>query len=329
MPAPFVDFTLTDPKTGKNLGLEQLPQAIAAGTKFFNLGFVTAQVYPKPGDQFDTVLRTFIDEVRAAGGDVAISFGGESNSELADFVQSDAAIAPANKLSTLVGLYSAIIDQYKLTHVDFDIEGGALTDRPAMALRSKAIAALEAKYPGLQVSFTLPITPDGLDAFAMPVVQSAIANNVNIALINGMAMNFGPWWDQKFGNDMAAMIISAGDNLFVQLKKLYADKTDAQLWHMVGITVRIGLNYAAPGAVPPLPPETVTGPTTAKLLGVPDVAQLTLGWAESKGIGLLSMWSLGRDQARTDYGRNPEDALSSDIPQANLEFSTLFDQLDK
>ena len=53
------------------------------------------------------------------GGDVIISFGGANGVELAQSCTTVTALANA---------YQSIIDRYLLTSVDFDIEGGAISD---------------------------------------------------------------------------------------------------------------------------------------------------------------------------------------------------------
>lgn len=94
-----------------------------------------------------------IGSLRAKGGDVRVSFGGASGSELATTCSSADALAAA---------YGKVVDAYKLTKVDFDVEGGALPNTAANTRRAQAIAKLQAQHPGLDVSFTLPVMPEGL-----------------------------------------------------------------------------------------------------------------------------------------------------------------------
>src|SRR5262245_38649676 len=82
-----------------------------------------------------------IDAIRKRGGDVIVSFGGEAGRELA-IVEED----PVK----LQEVYQAIIDRYRFTWLDFDIEGANL-DKHAEASRRRntVLAALQARDPGL------------------------------------------------------------------------------------------------------------------------------------------------------------------------------------
>lgn len=71
-----------------------------------------------------------IDALRQKGGDVIISFGGANGTELA---------MCHNDVHALQAAYQSVIDQYRVTWVDFDIEGWAVGDRPSIDLRNKAI----------------------------------------------------------------------------------------------------------------------------------------------------------------------------------------------
>ena len=94
-----------------------------------------------------------IGALRAIGGDVRISFGGEAGSELAITCTSAAQLQAA---------YQQVISAYAVNKIDFDIEGAAVANTAASARRDQALAALQAANPGLQISFTLPVLPSGL-----------------------------------------------------------------------------------------------------------------------------------------------------------------------
>jgi chitinase len=54
-------------------------------------------------------------------------------------------------------------------------------DTAANALRDQALAALQARNPGLQVSFTLPVLPSGLPADEDAVLTGAVQAGVDIS----------------------------------------------------------------------------------------------------------------------------------------------------
>ena len=80
-----------------------------------------------------------IDELRAQGGDVRISFGGASGSELG---------LACGSADELAAAYGKVIDAFELTKADFDIEGAALPDTAANTRRAQAIARLQENAPG-------------------------------------------------------------------------------------------------------------------------------------------------------------------------------------
>ena len=90
--APYVDMTLYP-----TYNLATAMQT--AGIKYFTLAFITADsnnapawggysAYEVNGGTFDQSIRAEIGQVRALGGDVSVSFGGEAGTELAQSITS-------------------------------------------------------------------------------------------------------------------------------------------------------------------------------------------------------------------------------------------------
>ena len=124
-----------------------------------------------------------IDAIRQRGGDVIVSFGGEGGRELA-MVEEDAAALAAS--------YQSIIDRYHFTWLDFDIEGSNLERNPeASQRRNTALAALQAGNPGLIISFTLPVDPDGIRPASEALLGDAKAKGLKVHSANVMVMYFG------------------------------------------------------------------------------------------------------------------------------------------
>jgi hypothetical protein len=286
------------------------------GIKFYTLAFITADPQNRPawggyaeyvaGDSpWDKLMKSQIESVRVAGGDVMVSFGGAAGKELAETI---------TDIATLTAAYRQVIDAYKLTHIDFDIEGAAQRDRASIDRRSRAIAALqrEAVAAGhtLQIWFTLPILPTGLTASGLRSVKSAIEHGVKIAGVNGMAMEFGDRNAPDPAGKMGQYAIQSGVSLFLQLKSVCATgKDDAQLWKMVGITPMIGRNG--------VPSET---------FGQSDARELA-AWADGQRIGRLSMWSLNRDKENPEGKIDRVESKSSSLEQAPFEFSLIFEKI--
>src|SRR6185369_8727037 len=120
---------------------------------------------------------------RKRGGDVIVSFGGEGGRELA-IVEDDA--------DALEKAYQSIIDRYHFTWLDFDIEGSNLQKNPqASERRNTVLARLQKKNPGLIVSYTLPVDPNGISQASQDLLADAKAKGVKVHSANIMVMYFG------------------------------------------------------------------------------------------------------------------------------------------
>ena len=128
----------------------------------------------------DTVVLEKVRAIRAAGGDISISFGGYSGIELG--------IQPNGCLDEqqLADAYQLVIDKYELTHIDLDIEGDDLGDDAGEHRRFKAIKILKdkakAKNKELFITLTLPSTTVGLSDLGRHEIQKAISDGVVIDL---------------------------------------------------------------------------------------------------------------------------------------------------
>src|SRR5689334_130501 len=230
--------------------------------------------------------RDQIDAVRARGGDVKISFGGATGIELAQACAS----VPA-----LQAEYQAVVSAYNLKFIDLDIEGSATADPASVARRSQALAALQRANPGLRVSFTLPVLPEGLTSDGLNVVRSARDAGVNVDLVNVMAM------DYYRSGDYGDFAVQAANSTFAQIKSLYSGRTDAQVWKMVGVTPMLGAN------------------DDGHIYDQNDARQL-VGFAQGKHLGMLSFWELGRDKNACTGALY----MCTNIPQQPYEFSKIF-----
>ena len=250
--------------------------ATATGQKYFSMAFIVAGggCQANWGGYYTMAQNFEVNDVialRAQGGDVIVSFGGATGTELA--------LACSN-VATLQAQYQAVIDKYNMTRVDFDVEGSALGNTASIDLRNKAIAALQAAAAAaektLVVQYTLPVLPTGLTSQGLNLLQNALTNGVNIGIVNVMTMDYGSYYDP---NQMGAYAVDAMNATISQLATLYGSaKTDAQVRSMIGVTPEIGLND--------ITPEVFT-------LGD---ASTVVSAAQSGGIGLLTFWSTGRDQ---------------------------------
>ncbi|MFF4258500.1 cellulose binding domain-containing protein [Streptomyces sp. NPDC001663] len=288
--APYVDTSLYP-------AFDLLASAEATGVKNYNLAFITdgGGCTPKWGGVSDLGsdgVASQIGALRAKGGDVRVSFGGASGSELATTCSSADALATA---------YGKVVDAYKLTKVDFDVEGGALPNTAANTRRAQAIAKLQAQHPDLDVSYTLPVMPEGLTQDGVNLLSNAKSNGVKIDSVNIMAMDYGA----SYSGDMGTYAEQAATATQAQVKSVLG-LSDSAAWKAVAVTPMIGVNDVS-----------------SEIFKVDDATQL-VNFAKSKGLGWLSMWSATRDK-QCDGGTKPTaDATCSSITQDKFAFSKAF-----
>ncbi|MGM9386787.1 chitinase [Streptomyces antibioticus] len=241
----------------------------------------------------DSAVTSRISALKESGVTVRVSFGGASGKELGATCSDAAALAEA---------YGAALDAAGSTQADFDIEGDELTDADSVALRSRAIALLQEERPDLEVSFTLPVMPSGLDEDGLALLKSANTYDVQVSTVNLMTMNYG----ESYDGDMGAYAITSATAAQAQLKEVFGT-SDATAWRAMALTSMLGTNDVAN--------ETFT---------LADAAEVR-EFAEEKGISWVSMWSTFRDQ-QCEEGTATDDALTncSGVEQSPGAFAEAF-----
>jgi hypothetical protein len=197
---------------------------------------------------------------------VIVSFGGAGGTELAQ---------RCHTAKSLANQYDTAIRALGVSSVDFDIEGKTLNKRIGLDRRSKAIAILQRRHPGLEVSLTLPVVQDGLTDDGRALIRSALQHGVRIGVVNIMAMDF---YNRQAVGHMGESAVQGADSTLDQLAALMPGTPPAQLAAALGVTVMIGVNDD--------PKEIFTF----------DDAHTVGAYAQSKGIGRLSIWSAKRDK---------------------------------
>jgi hypothetical protein len=234
-PTPTPTQTSTPPPAGSwthpvyFMPLDNDPPAVSqiiadSGETEFNLSFVLDAGGCTPawdGESSelvsdDTAVLADVQAIRAAGGDVAVTFGGYNGTELGTDCGSAAALAAA---------YQEVIQKYSLTRVDFDYENGALDSNTA--IRFGAIHILEQEDPGLQVSLTIPMTTVGFPDTGIAEIQAAIANDATLNVINIEDFDVG-----LTSGTETAQTESIAEDAVSQLESLYG-WTAAQAWPII------------------------------------------------------------------------------------------------
>jgi hypothetical protein len=262
----------------------------ASTLKSFTLAFVTsAGCRASWFNAYDPRTAWNLDQInalRAAGGDVKISFGGASGIELAQ---------ACGTVGALTAEYQAVVSAYGLKYIDFDIEGAAVAEPASISLRSQAMAALQAANPSLKISLTLPALPTGLDANGLNVVRAAQAAGVNLDVVNIMAM------DYYQSGDYGDFAVQAAQSTHNQLATLYPSKSSAQVWRMVGVTPMLGQN------------------DDGHIYDQTDARQL-VSFAQSNHLGELAFWEVTRDRNACTGALY----MCTNIAQQPYEFSKIF-----
>jgi len=291
--APYIDMSLTPDE--QLLTIQQ-----QSGIKTFTLAFIVSTgscaaswggIGPITNDSLPdgTTILSLVQGVRAAGGNVIVSFGGSLGTELALECTTEASLQAA---------YQSVIDKYSLTMIDIDIEGGAVSNQASITLRDQAMVALKAANPGLVVSYTLPVLPTGLVSTGVNILNSAKADGLALDVVNVMAMDYGSSQDNG-----AQMGLDATDAAAATESQIQA----AGLSSTVGVTPMIGVND-----------------TNTEIFQLAD-AQTLLNFANSHSyITRLTIWSVGRDNGGC-AGQDFASATCSGLSQSNYQFSGVFE----
>lgn len=266
----------------------------------YNLAFVISDgsdCTPKWNDEYalaNSTVKSRISQLKEDGGTVRVSFGGASGKELA---------ATCDSASALAAAYGKALDAAGSTQADFDIEGDELTDTDTVALRSEAIALLQKERSDLEVSFTLPVMPSGLDSDSLALLESANKYDVQVSTVNVMTMNYG----ESYTGDMGDYALTSAKATHTQLKKVFG-LSDAGAWRGMALTSMIGVNDV-----------------DNETFSLSDATQVRT-FAEEKEIAWVSMWSAFRDQQCAKGSSGDDDAATncSGVTQSSGAFGEAF-----
>lgn len=265
-----------------------------SGLKYFTMAFITAGPSGDPawGGIVPLSSQLMLDQVRAiraAGGDVCVSFGGANGVELAQAIKS---------VPDLVKAYSKVIDLYSLRRVDFDIEGGAVAEQASVSRRNKALKLLAQKYPGLQITYCLPVLPTGLTADGETLVRDARKEGVPVHSFHAMSMDYGDSAAPAPDGRMGRYAIQSAEA--VRAQALAAGFPDPK----IGVIPMIGHNDVL-----------------SEYFRIADARQLRDSFLKTPWMTYLGWWSTNRDRPGKGNGANPFD---SGIDQRPWDFAKTF-----
>ncbi|MGA2244235.1 MAG: chitinase [Verrucomicrobiota bacterium] len=264
----------------------------ACGQKFYTLAFIIADKSNNPAwfGQIPMERHFYAEQIaaiRARGGDVIISFGGEGGTEIA--------LVETN-VDALAAKYQSVIDPYHFTWLDFDIEGDALTKhRDASERRNAAIATLQQRHPGLRISYTLPVDPDGISGASRKLLANARTIGVKVYSVNVMVMDFGSRFSQ--GKKMSDVSIASAMKAHEQCVKI-----DSAIG--IGLTPDLGQNDVK-----------------SEIFSLDDAGALEAWGAAQPWVCSVSFWDSNRDSA-DHSGRHGD--TSSGVEQKPWAFTRIF-----
>jgi chitinase len=204
----------------------------------------------------------------ANGGRVILSFGGADGQYLES----------ACSETGMYNLVKSVLTTQNIHNIDFDVEGSQLDNTALNTTRNNVIKRLQADFPDLYVSFTLPVDTGSLPGDAVTLLKSANSAGVEVSMVNIMTMDYGA--GNVGSKSMGSIAVAGAQGTEKQLKSIFTGRTDAQLYAMIGITPMIGQNDDGTRFQPA------------------DAATVTQ-FAIANGVGLLSYWALQRDQTGT------------------------------
>jgi len=233
----------------------------------------------------------------AAGGRLLISFGG------ADNIYAEIACKDDNQLFDLM---EKLMFDSNTRRFDFEIEGYQLRNVEGTARRARVLARLQAKYPDLYVSFSLPGWLLGFNPDSINLLNTTVAAGVRIDMVNVLAMTFGAenvrtMVSPSTLGEASLMTFRSAAN---QMTAIFRNKTQGQLYAMMGITPMIGKNED--GTVFTL-----------------DDAQTVANFARQNGVGLISYWSFQRDRSQATNGSTNLGSFSG-VAQSDFQFYNIF-----
>jgi chitinase len=279
-------------------GSPQPPASVltATGVKDITLAFMLSHGKCSPAWDGKRPLsggsdQAAIEAIRAAGGDVDVSFGGWSGKKLGSACKTPEALAAA---------YQKVIDAYSLRALDVDIEHGEFTNKKTRLRVVAALQAVQRANPGLEISITFGTAQAGPERDGQSLIADAAAIGFQPSVWTIMPFDFG-----APVADMGQTSIHAAEGLEHELASRYG-LSETLAYEHVGISSMNGATDEQD--------ETVS---VANF-------QAMLGFAQQHHLGRLTFWSVNRD--RPCATKNAEEDACSGIAQQPYEFADLLAQ---
>ncbi|WP_369373486.1 ricin-type beta-trefoil lectin domain protein [Promicromonospora sp. Populi] len=236
------------------------------GVRSFTMAFILSSGGCNPAWDGSRPLTGGVDQstinaIKAAGGQVQISFGGWSGNKLGPNCSTPAAYAAA---------VQQVINAHGPTVVDFDIENSDEFENYTVQDRIlQGLIIVKQNNPNVRIAVTIGTGQSGLTAAGVRLVNRAAQLSVPIDNYTIMPFNFG-------STNIATSTISASEGLRAQLQSSFG-WTAAQAYAHMGISGMNGMSDQG----------EVT--TTAAWTQIRN-------YANTNGLTRLAFWSVNRDR---------------------------------
>ncbi|ODV83535.1 glycoside hydrolase family 18 protein [[Candida] arabinofermentans NRRL YB-2248] len=261
--APFIyAWSLNDFKNFKisNLKECELKYKLNAVT----LAFLT-------NDRFEEI-ESWFESIEQFKGVVILSIGGAKG----DFYPDDSKSFEFNfnklqKLLVKLGINS----------IDLDIEGDLLKDKPKLNKLIKIMHKISYNNPSFYISLTLPVEFEyGLNEDCIDLIKECISHGLKINIFNCMIMDYFTKLPRGSTSSWGLENIRILKLVNKQLCSLLNEKSSSVIWTKMGICPMIGVN------------------DDYSKFTLQDWEKLLI-FCKIKQIGLISYWSINRDQCDT------------------------------
>src|SRR5581483_7655474 len=275
------------------------PVMSASGAKAFTLAFIVADGGCTPAWESDaglddvssdTQVGPIINAVRAAGGDVVVSFGGYNGTKLGQICGTPQATAAAEQ---------AIINKYSLKALDFDLEEPEYENSTAINNELGAAQILQANNPGLYESITTAGTASGTGFFGQQLLNNA--KTLGYTPDNYSIMPF----DGGFSG--ASSQITALQDFNTMLMNTFG-------WSSATAYTHEGIS-------------SMNGRTDSAEFFAQSDFQTVLNFVESNHLTRYTFWSVNRDRQCNPPDNNGSlSGTCSSVPQSDWDFTKIIVQ---
>jgi hypothetical protein len=262
--------------------------AKASGAKFMTIAFMQSKGtkscavdWNSAASQPLSYYNADIASLRRIGGNVIPSFGGYSADTFGAHDHGTEIADSCTSVPKIAAVYEQVVLELGVTRLDMDVESNAETYAAGINRRNEAIAIAQrwAARRGirLQIQFTLPVEPDGVESAGVSVLRNAIADGVRVSSVNIMVFDY--YLPHEGVMNMSKTAITCANSVHAELAKLYPQLSSRQIWRMEAMTMLPGISDFGKD-------ETTT---------VHD-ARVMLAFEQKMHMNLLSIWAIQRDK---------------------------------